>query len=226
MVFLSKRMKHCYQLVEETKAYSIEEAIDQLTKIPKVKFDETVQIHFHLNVDPKNSDQMVRGTMILPHGAGKKFRIAVFCKGELIQRAKAAGADIVGGEDLMNQVAKGFMDFDCVIASPDMMRELSKLGKILGPRGLMPSPKTGTVTMDIEKAIEEVKAGKIEFKTDKQGGIHVGIGKRSFPKEHLLENVRHLSQSIIHAKPHSLKGDYIKSLFISTTMGPGIRIAL
>ncbi len=226
MVKVSKRMKQAYGQFDRLKVYSLEEAVSNLIKFPKTKFDETVELHVHLNVDPKNTDQLVRGTVVLPHGTGKKIRIIVFCKGELMQKAKELGVDYVGAEDLIEKINQGFLDFDCVIATPDMMRDLSKLGKILGPRGLMPSPKAGTVTMDIERAVKEVKAGKIEFKTDKQSGIHVGIGKRSFLQEHLLENAQHIVEAINNAKPASVKGNLIKSLSLTTTMGPGINVAV
>ena len=223
---IGKRMKEISKQVDKEKSYSLPEAVAQLEQLPKVKFDETVELHFHLSVDPKASEQLVRGTVVLPHGTGKSIRIAVFCKGELTQKAKECGADHIGANDLIDKVAQGFMDFDVVIASPDMMRDLSKLGKILGPRGLMPTPKAGTVTTDIEKAIKDVKAGKVEFKTDKQGGIHIGVGKRSFSKEKLLENINHLMEAINHAKPAAVKGNLIKNLSLSTTMGPGLRISL
>lgn len=223
---ISKRMKQAKEIFKEEKAYSVAEAVSKLEQFPKVKFDETIELHFNLSVDPKASDQLVRGTVVLPHGTGKSIRIAVFCKGELTQKAKDAGANHIGANDLIDKVAQGFMDFDVVIASPDMMRDLSKLGKILGPRGLMPTPKAGTVTVDIEKAIKDVRAGKVEYKTDKQGGIHIGVGKRSFPKEKLVENINHLLEAINHTKPASVKGNLIKSLSLSTTMGPGLRIAL
>ena len=223
---ISKRMKQVNGQYDKETTYSLSEAVGKLEQLPKVKFDETVELHFHLSVDPKASEQLVRGTVVLPHGTGKSIRIAVFCKGELTQKAKECGADHIGANDLIEKVAQGFMDFDVVIASPDMMRDLSKLGKILGPRGLMPTPKAGTVTADIEKAIKDVKAGKVEFKTDKQGGIHIGVGKRSFSKEKLLENINHLMEAINHAKPASVKGNLIKNLSLSTTMGPGLRISL
>ena len=227
---LTKRKKEFSKITSGDKdkvaAISLEDAMEKVAQFPKTKFDETVELHFHLNIDTKNSEQGVRGTAILPHGTGKKVRVAVFCKGELIQKAKAAGAEEVGAEDLIEKVSKGFMDFDCVVATPDMMRDLSKLGKILGPRGLMPSPKSGTVTQDIERVIKEVKAGRVEFKSDKQAGMHVGIGKRSFTKEQLLENARYLMDAVDHGKPSSVKGNLIKSLSLSTTMGPGLRIAV
>ena len=206
MVYTSKRKKDFVKAFEPEKKYTLEEALSQVEKFPKVKFDETVELHFRLNLDTKETDQPVRGTVVLPHGIGKKVRVAVFCKGELAQKAQDAGADLVGSNDLIEKVAKGFQDFDCVVATPDMMRDLSKLGKILGPRGLMPSPKAGTVTQDVEKVVKELKAGRIEFKADKQAGIHVGIGKRSFNKNMLLENARQLLEAIEHSKPTAVKG--------------------
>ena len=223
---ISKRKKEFTKLVEKGKAFSLEEAISSIENFPKVKFDETVELHFKLGIDTKSSDQNVRGTVVLPHGTGKKVRVAVFCKGELESKAKEAGADYVGAEDLMDKVTKGFMDFDVVVAAPDMMRDLSRLGKVLGPRGLMPTPKAGTVTLDVAKAIKEVKAGKIEFKSDKQGDMHVGIGKRSFSKKQLLENSTHLIEAVNHVKPSSVKGNLIINLYVSTTMGPGLKVAL
>ena len=226
MIKLSKRMNEAAKLFDQKKSYTMEEAVEVISQFPKTKFDETVEVHVHLNIDIEATDQSVRGTVVLPHGLGKKIRTAVFCKGEIEQKAKDAGAEFVGSNDLIDKVANGFLDFDVVIAAPDMMRDLSKLGKILGPRGLMPTPKAGTVTVDIEKAIKEVKAGKIEFKSDKQAGIHVGIGKRSFPKEKLLDNIKHLMDAVNHLKPSAVKGNLIKSLFVSSTMGPGLRITL
>ena len=226
MVTLSKRTKQAQTLVDKNRIFPLEEAISNISKFPKVKFDETVELHFHLNIDSKTSDQSVRGTVALPHGTGITIRIAVFCKGDAAQKAQNAGADYVGAEDLIEKVNKGFLDFDCVVASPDMMRELSKLGKVLGPRGLMPSPKAGTVTMDVERAVKELKAGKIEFKSDKQSGIHVGVGKRSFSKEQLLENAKNVIDAINQAKPATVKGNLIKSVFVATTMGPGQKVAI
>lgn len=222
---LNKRMKEALKNVGQDKAYSVEDALQAVSQWPKLKFDESVELHVHLNLDPKASDQSVRGSVILPHGTGKKIKIAVVCKGEMEQQAKDAGADIVGAQELIEKIAKGFLDFDVVIAAPDMMRDLSKLGKILGPRGLMPTPKAGTVTTNIEKAIQDVKAGKVEFKADKQSGIHIGVGKRSFSTEQLKENIQHLIDAVHQAKPSSVKGNLVKSLFLSTTMGPGVRIA-
>ena len=224
MVKLSKRVQQGLKAIDGNRDYSLDEAVAQVDKFPKTKFDETVELHIHLNIDPKTSDQVVRGTVTLPHGIGKKVRVAVFCKGEMEQKAKDAGAEYVGSQTLIDKVMQGFMDFDVVVASPDMMRDLSKLGKVLGPRGLMPTPKAGTVTVDIEKAIKEVKAGKIEFKSDKQSGIHLGLGKRSFAKEKILDNVKVVVDAINNAKPSSVKGNLIKSMFLTTTMGPSLRI--
>lgn len=226
MVKLSKRMKEAAKGTDTTKKYTVDEAFDRIAEFPKVKFDETVELHLSLRINPKSSDQIVRGTVALPHGLGKTIRVACFCKGELEAKAKEAGADFVGSADLVEKVSKGFLDFDVVVAAPDMMRDLGKLGKVLGPRGLMPSPKAGTVTVDVDKAIKEVKAGKIEFKSDKQAGIHVGLGKRSFSKEKLMENFEQLLDAINHAKPAAIKGHLIKTASLSTTMGPGLRIDL
>jgi len=223
---INKRMKESSKHVNQEKVYALAEAVDILAKFPKVKFDETIELHFHLNVDPKASDQMVRGTVALPHGLGKDVKVAVFCKGEAEKKAKDAGADFVGAEDLITKVTGGFLDFDVVVATPDMMRDLSKLGKVLGPRGLMPTPKAGTVTTDVAKTIKELKAGKIEFKSDKQAGIHLGVGKRSFTSNKIVENVQHIIDAINHAKPASVKGNLIKSLSLSTTMGPGMKVVV
>ncbi|MCA9393363.1 MAG: 50S ribosomal protein L1 [Candidatus Omnitrophica bacterium] len=223
---ISKRLKEGYKAVDREKTYTLEEAITAIESFPKVKFDETVEIHFALGINPKASDQIVRGTVVLPHGTGKSLRIAVFCKGENEAKAKGAGADFVGAEELIDKVSKGFLDFDVVVATPDMMRELSKLGKVLGPRGLMPTPKAGTVTPDVVKAITELKAGKIEFKSDKQAGVHLGVGKRSFSKDKLADNIRQILDAINLAKPNTLKGTYIKSASLTTTMGPGLKVAI
>lgn len=223
---ISKRLKEGYKAVDREKTYTLDEAIAALESFPKVKFDETVEIHFALGINPKASDQIVRGTVVLPHGTGKSLRIAVFCKGENEAKAKEAGADFVGAEELIDKVGKGFLDFDVVVATPDMMRDLSKLGKLLGPRGLMPTPKAGTVTPDVVKAITELKAGKIEFKSDKQAGVHLGVGKRSFSKDKLADNIRQVLDAINLAKPNTLKGVYIKSTSLTTTMGPGLKVAI
>ncbi len=220
----SKRYKEANKGLDKDKSYNLKEAISVLKKFPVPKFDASVDLHFSLNVDSKKSDQMVRGTVVLPHGTGKKVRVAVFCKGEYEKVAKEAHADIVGGIELIEKVAGGFMDFDCVIATPDMMKDLSKLGKVLGPRGLMPSPKTGTVTNDIGKAIDDVKKGKVEFRVDKQGGVHLSVGKISFSEDKILENATCVINALNEAKPASIKGKFMNSLFISVTMNPGLRL--
>ncbi len=220
----SKRYKEALKQVEVDKVYQLKEAIVLLKKLPKPKFDSSVDLHFNLNVDTKKSDQMVRGTVVLPHGTGKKIKVAVFCKGEHERQAREAKADYVGGMELIDKVAGGFLDFDCSIATPDMMKDLSKLGKILGPRGLMPSPKTGTVTNDIVKAIEDVRKGKVEFRVDKQGGIHLSVGKVSFSEEQLNDNASKVIEAINEAKPASVKGKFIKSSSITVSMNPGLRI--
>ena len=224
--YISKRVKEANKLVNSDEALSLENAVDKIASFPKVKFDETVELHFHLNINPKAADQSIRGTVSLPHGTGRDVRVAVFCKGEMEQKAKDAGADYVGNKELIEKVSGGFLEFDVVVAAPDMMRDLSKLGKVLGPRGLMPTPKAGTVTTDVEKAVKELKAGKIEFKADKQSGIHVGVGKRSFNKQQIVENVKYVIDAINHTKPLSVKGDLIKSLSLSTTMGPGVKVVI
>ena len=221
MLFRSNR------IVEGVKSpVPLNEAISYLSKSPKVKFDETVELHFNLNVDLKASDQGIRGTVILPHGSGKSMKVAVFCKGDAVAKAQAAGADYVGSNDLIDKINGGFMDFDVVVATPDMMRDISKLGKVLGPRGLMPTPKAGTVTTDVERTIKEVKAGRVGFKSDKQGGIHLGIGKKSFTENKLVENAQQVIEAVNHAKPATVKGNLIKSLSVATTMGPGVKVAI
>jgi len=195
-----------------------------LLETAHAKFDEAVDLAIRLGVDPKKSDQMVRGTVVLPHGTGKKVRVLVFAKGQKEKEASDAGADVVGGEDLIEKISKGWLDFDKAIATPDMMGLVSKLGKILGPRGLMPNPKVGTVTFDLEKAVKEIKAGKVEFKVEKAGVVHVPVGKVSFGFGQLLENVKTLLEVILRAKPPTSKGIYLRTVALSTTMGPGIKV--
>jgi large subunit ribosomal protein L1 len=221
----SKRYKASSKDLDIEKTYQLKEALALIKKMATPKFDPSVELHFNLNVDPKKSDQMVRGTVVLPHGTGKKIRVAVFCKGEHERIAKDSGADTVGGMELIERVSGGFLDFDCAIATPEMMKDLSKLGKVLGPRGLMPSPKTGTVTNDIAKAIEDVKKGKVEFRVDKQGGVHLAVGKVSFDEDKLCDNASRVIEALNDARPASVKGKFLKSLFISSTMNPGLRIA-
>jgi large subunit ribosomal protein L1 len=204
--------------------YSIEEAIPLVQKVKYAKFDETVELTLRLGVDPKHADQMVRGTVVLPHGLGKTKRVLAIAGGEKQKEATEAGADIVGGEELVEKINAGWTDFDAVVATPDMMRAVGRLGKVLGPRGLMPNPKTGTVTTEIAKAVKEIKAGKVEFRVDKTGIIHAPLGKTSFTGDALVANAHALVDSIVKAKPAAAKGKYLKSVTLSSTMGPGIRI--
>lgn len=220
----SKRYREVEKQVDPSKVYQLKEAISILKKMPPPKFDASIDLHFNLNIDSKKSDQMVRGTVVLPHGTGKKVRIAVFCKGEQERIAREARVEYTGNTELIDKVAAGFLDFDCVIATPDMMKDLTRLGKILGPRGLMPSLKTGTVTNDIAKAIEDVRKGKVEFRVDKQGGIHLSIGKMSFDEDKIYENSICVMEALNEAKPSSVKGKFIKGVYISSTMNPGLKI--
>ncbi len=222
----SKRYKESIKQVELDKLYQLREAIVILKSLPKPKFNGSVDLHFNLSVDTKKSDQMIRGTVVLPHGTGKKVRIAVFCKGEHERLARESQADYIGGTDLIDKVAAGFLDFDCAVATPEMMKDLSKLGKVLGPRGLMPSPKTGTVTNDISKAIEDVRKGKVEFRVDKQGGMHLSVGKISFTEDELNDNASKVIEAVNEARPASVKGKFLKSLSITSSMNPGLRLVL
>jgi large subunit ribosomal protein L1 len=209
----------------EKRPYSLEEAIPLVQKLKFTRFDETVEVHMRLGVDPRHADQMVRGTVVLPHGLGKTKRVLVIASGEKIREAEAAGADFAGGEDMIEKIQKeNWLDFDAVIATPDMMRSMAKLGKLLGPRGLMPNPKTGTVTVDVARAVQEVKAGKVEFRVDKTGVIHAPVGKVSFATDKLLENASTLIQAIVRAKPAAAKGRYVKSATVCSTMGPGVSL--
>lgn len=208
----------------EDKLYSLEEAVPLLKSIAYAKFNETVEISMKLGVNPKHADQMVRGTVVLPNGLGKSKKVVVIASGEKVKEAEDAGADEVGGDDIVEKITGGWMDFDAVVATPDMMRSVGKLGKILGPRGLMPNPKTGTVTFEVAKAVKEIKAGKVEFRVDKTGIIHAPCGKIQFDEKNLFENVQALIDAVLRAKPASSKGRYIRSIFISSTMSPGIRV--
>ena len=220
-----KKYSDSAKLVDSLKLYDTAEALDLCTKTGKAKFDETVEVHVRLGVDSRHADQQVRGAVVLPNGTGKKVRVAVFAKGDKVQAAIDAGAEIVGGEDLMERIQKeNFMEFDVVIASPDMMGIVGRLGKILGPRGLMPNPKAGTVTPDVARAVTEAKAGKIEYRLDKTNIIHCPIGKVSFGVEKLQQNFDTLLGAIVKAKPAAAKGQYVKSCVVATTMGPGIKI--
>ena len=221
---ISKNVAKARALVEN-RPYALQEAVPLLQKAKFAKFDETVDLTLRLGVDPRHADQMVRGTVVLPHGLGKTKKVAVITSGDKLREAEAAGADIVGGEDLVEKIQKeSWTDFDALIATPDMMRSVGRLGKVLGPRGLMPNPKTGTVTADVAAAIKEIKAGKIEFRTDKTALIHVPVGKISFTPDKLVENAMTVITSIMRAKPSAAKGKYIKGITLSSTMGPGIAL--
>jgi len=219
-----KKYQEAAKLVDKQKLYDPEEAFELVKKTASAKFDETVEVAFRLGVDPKRADQQVRGAVVLPHGTGKTKRVLVFAKGEKAREAELVGADYVGAEDLVQKIQGGWFDFDVAVATPDMMGQVGRLGKILGPRGLMPNPKVGTVTMDVARAVNEIKAGKIEYRTDKAGNVHAPIGKVSFDTEKLLANFYTLLQTLIKAKPAAAKGQYLRSITVSTTMGPGIRI--
>src|SRR5437867_9282598 len=210
--------------VAPDRTYSIEEAIPLVQKVKFAKFDETVDMSLRLGVDPKHADQMVRGAVVLPHGIGKSVRVAVFAKGEKEREAREAGADVIGAEDLVEKVQGGFMEFDTAIATPDLMGQVGRLGKVLGPRGLMPNPKLGTVTFDVGRAVREAKAGKVEFRVDKAGNVHVPVGKYAFSPENIVANALAVIEAIVRAKPAASKGTYLRSITVSTTMGPGITI--
>ena len=220
----SNRYNNNFEKLNREKEYSLEEAVELLTTFNLPKFDESVELAINLGVDPKHADQIVRGMVALPNGIGKDVKVLVFAKDNLAEDAEKAGADFVGADDMVEKVKGGWTDIDVVIAAPDMMAEVGKLGKILGPRGLMPNPKTGTVTTDIAKAVTEMKAGKIEFRVEKNGIIHNSIGKVSFPKENLIENARVFIDAILKAKPQAAKGTYVKKITITSTMGPGIKL--
>ncbi|HJN22623.1 MAG TPA: 50S ribosomal protein L1 [Rhodospirillales bacterium] len=219
-----KRMKKARQAIDRDLFYDLAEAVEVIKDNVTTKFDETIEIAINLGVDPKHADQMVRGVVSLPHGTGKSLRVAVFAKGDKAKEADAAGADQVGAEDLAEQINKGNLDFDRVIATPDMMAVVGRLGKVLGPRGLMPNPKLGTVTADVGEAIKAAKAGQIEFRVEKAGILHAGIGKASFPREALAENVKAFVDAIIKAKPSAAKGTYLKRVSLCSTMGPGLKL--
>ena len=220
-----KRYLEAEKLVDSSKVYEAKEAIEILEKMPKPKFDETVELHVKLGVDSKHAEQQVRGTVVLPHGTGKTLKVLVFAKGDKAKEAEAAGADYVGAEELVPKIQnENWFDYDVIVATPDMMGVIGRLGKVLGPKGLMPNPKSGTVTMDVTKAIADIKSGKVEYRLDKKNIIHLGFGKVSFGAEKLLENYQTIIEAIIKAKPAAAKGQYIKSVSISTTMGPGLYI--
>ena len=221
---MGKKYRKAKEEVGSEHQKSLDVAVDLVKKVKYANFDETVEVAMRLGVNPKHADQMVRGTVILPHGLGVSRCVLVIASGEKMKEAEDAGADLVGGEDMVEKIHKGFLDFDAVVATPDMMRSVGKLGKVLGPRGLMPNPKTGTVTFEVAKAVKEIKAGKVEFRVDKTAIIHAPVGKVSFERDKLIENLRTLLDTVLKAKPVATKGKYIRSIAISSTMGPGIRI--
>lgn len=221
---MGKKLTSVKEKIDTTQQYALEDAVKIVKGSAVAKFDETIDLAVNLGVDPRKSDQMVRGTVVLPHGMGKKVRVLVFAKGEKETEAREAGADYVGAEDLVEKISKGWLDFDKSVATPDVMGLVGKLGKILGPRGLMPNPKVGTVTFEVAKAVKEIKAGKVEYKAEKAGIVHVPIGKISFDEDKLLDNAKTVIKSIVKAKPATSKGKYLKKLSISSTMGPGIAI--
>ncbi|WP_417637673.1 50S ribosomal protein L1 [Enterococcus faecalis] len=220
----SKKMQEALKKVDATKAYSVEEAVALAKDTNIAKFDATVEVAYKLNVDPKKADQQIRGAVVLPNGTGKTQTVLVFAKGEKAKEAEAAGADFVGDDDMVAKIQGGWFDFDVVVATPDMMATVGKLDRVLGPKGLMPNPKTGTVTMDVTKAVEEVKAGKVTYRVDKAGNIHVPIGKVSFDNEKLVENFNTINDVLLKAKPSTAKGQYIKNISVTTTFGPGIHV--
>ncbi len=224
MAVMTKREKAARALYDEEKPYPVEEAVEIVKKLPGAKFDESVDMSLRLGVDPKHADQMVRGAIVLPHGIGKAVRVAVFAKGEKEREAREAGADVVGAEDLVERIQGGWMEFDSTVATPDLMGQVGKLGKVLGPRGLMPNPKLGTVTFDVGRAVREVKAGKVEFRVDKAGNVHVPVGKKSFAGEQLTANAMALLEAIVRAKPSASKGQYLRRITVSSTMGPGVQV--
>ncbi|MBQ4178544.1 50S ribosomal protein L1 [Candidatus Ruminimicrobiellum ovillum] len=221
---MAKRLKELSKLVDANKLYSVEEAADLVKQTAKAKFDESVEVHIRLGIDPKQSDQIVRGTVLLPNGIGKTRTVFVVAKGEKQTEAEKAGADKVGSTDLIEDIAKGDLNFDVLVATPDCMKDLSKVAKILGPKGLMPNPKSGTVTFDIGKTVQELKKGKVAYKNDSFGIVHCSVGKASFEKDKLVENIKTLVSAVLKAKPSAAKGQYVKSISVSSTMGPGIYI--
>lgn len=221
----SKGYRSAAEKVDRTRHYPLPEALDLARETKRTKFDETVEIAIRLGVDPRKADQNIRGTVLLPHGTGKSVRVAVFAKGDKAQEAEQAGADVVGGEDLAKRISdEGWLEFDKAVATPDMMSVVGKLGRILGPRGLMPNPKVGTVTADVAQAVQDLKGGKVEYRVDKAGNVHVPVGKASFDSSRLLDNTKSLLDSLVRAKPASAKGTYVRSITVSTSMGPGVRV--
>ena len=224
-MFRGKKYKKVAAAYDRTQMYGLADAL-QILKKSEVKFDQTVEFHFNLGVDPKHSDQVVRGTVVLPHGTGRQVRVLVFCKDNNLEAAKNAGADYAGGDDLVQKIQSGWLEFDAVVATPDMMPVISKVAKVLGPRGLMPSPKAGTVTVNVAQTVKELKAGKIQYRVDKGANVHAPVGKLSFSDEQLVENIKAVIESVVKAKPQTSKGTYIKSLSLAATMTPGIKLDL
>ncbi|MFA5141189.1 MAG: 50S ribosomal protein L1 [Elusimicrobiota bacterium] len=221
---MGKRLTEALKNVDRAKLYSLKDAAPVVKNASTAKFDETIELHIRLGIDPKQSDQQVRGTVALPHGTGKSCRVAVIAKGDKVKEAETAGADLFGSTELVEVIQGGKMDFDVLVATPDVMKDIARLGKLLGPRGLMPNPKSGTVTMDVTKAVHELKAGRVEYKNDEYGIVHVGVGKKSFDADKIVANARAVLQQISRAKPSSSKGSYIRSVTLSSTMGPGVKV--
>lgn len=221
---VAKHYAKASERIDPARTYAIEEAVGLARDVAWAKFDETIDLSVRLGVNPKYADQMVRGAVLLPHGTGKAVRVVVFAKGEKEREAREAGADLVGAEDLVERIQGGWLEFDTAVATPDLMGQVGRLGKILGPRGLMPNPKVGTVTFDVARAVREVKAGKVEFKVDKAGNIHVPVGRKSFPADRLAQNANAVLEALVKAKPPAAKGQYLRSITVSTTMGPGVPV--
>ena len=222
----SKKYLEAAKKVDSTKAYPVAEAVALAKETNIAKFDASVEVAYRLGVDPRKADQQLRGAVVLPHGTGKTQRVLVFAKGEKAKEAEAAGADYVGDSELAQKIQGGWFDFDVIVATPDMMGEVGRLGRVLGPKGLMPNPKTGTVTMDVTKAVEEIKAGKVTYRVDKAGNIHVPIGKVSFPEEKLVENFKTIHETLLRVKPATVKGQYVRNVAVTTTFGPGVKVEL
>ncbi len=222
---MGKKYKEAAKLIDRTVSYELAEAVDLTKKSATAKFDETIELAVRLGVDPKKADQQIRGAVVLPHGTGKTQKVLVFAKGEKLKEAEAAGADYAGDAEYINKIQQGWFDFDVIVATPDMMGEVGKLGRVLGPKGLMPNPKTGTVTFDVTKAINDIKAGKVEYRVDKSGNIHVPIGKKSFDNEKLVENINTVIETLVKVKPATAKGVYLKNIAIASTMGPGVKVS-
>ncbi|HEY4537614.1 MAG TPA: 50S ribosomal protein L1 [Erysipelothrix sp.] len=225
MAKLSKNKKRVLELVDSEKVYSIEEAVKLMKEASYAKFDETVEVAYNLNVDPRHADQQIRGAMVLPHGTGRTQKVLVIAEGEKAEEAKAAGADYVGTAEYFEKIEGGWFDFDVIVATPDMMGQLGRFGRVLGPKGLMPNPKTGTVTMEVAKAVEEIKKGKIEYRVDKASNLHAIVGKVSFDDQKIIENFKAIHDTVVKARPAAVKGAYIKNVAISSTMGPGIKVS-